>query len=113
MAMDTSFMGAYAGDDTTPPSFCYECGEPYPWVEERVDAARELAEMLDKLSPADKDQIKLGLDDLVRDSPRTQVAAMKFKQLVAKAGQGAIESMREILASVAVEAAKKIIWPTG
>jgi hypothetical protein len=40
------------------------------------------------------------------------LAATRFKKLVGKAGAGAAGGFKDILVSVVVEAAKKIIWPT-
>ena len=56
---------------------------------------------------------KLPLDDLLHDSPMTQVAASRFKRLLSKAGHGAAESFRELLVDVVSEAAKKAIWGPG
>jgi hypothetical protein len=45
-----------------------------------------LADELDELSPDDKELLKGSLDDLVADTPRTPLAATRFKKLVAKLG---------------------------
>jgi hypothetical protein len=93
------------------PPFCIQCGHPFPWTKGRLDAARELAMELDGLLPEEREQLASSLDDLVRDTPRTPVAATRFKKLVSKAGAGAAGAFKDILVSVAVEAAKKTIWP--
>lgn len=113
LRMNTTILGGDARRDTVPPSFYYECGAAYPWVKDKLDAARELADILDDLNETEKEQLKLSLDALVKDSAKTPVAAMRFKQLVAKAGQGTADAFREILVSVVVEAARKQVWPTG
>ena len=51
------------------------------------------------------------LDDLVRDTPGTTVAATRFKRIATKAGGGAASAFKEILFSVVSETAKKILWP--
>ena len=33
------------------PSYCLECGKPYPWTLNRLKAAKELASELDELNP--------------------------------------------------------------
>src|SRR6188474_3419978 len=33
------------------PAFCHNCGQPYPWTEGALEAAREIADELDNLSP--------------------------------------------------------------
>ncbi len=51
------------------------------------------------------------LDDIVRDTPKTTVAATRFKRILAKAGTGAGQAFRDILVDVISETAKKMIWP--
>jgi len=99
-------------DYTTLPSFCPECGKPYPWTEAKLKAAQDLADEVDNLSPEERSLLKKSLDDIVRDTPQTTVAATRFKRLVAKAGQVAADSFRDILVDVLSETAKKIIWPS-
>lgn len=93
------------------PAFCHACGKPYPWTESKLKAARELAEEVEGLTHDERETLKASLDDLVRDTPRTTVAATRFKRLVAKSGKVAVESFRSILVDVLSEAAKKVIFP--
>lgn len=40
------------------PSFCYECGKAFPWVEARINAARDLFDELDELDAVDREILK-------------------------------------------------------
>jgi hypothetical protein len=91
------------------PWFCHNCGKPYPWTESRIQAAKELIELEDKFSDAEKIALAADLPDLIRDTPRTQVAATRFKKLAAKAAGGVASALRDIIVDVASEAAKKTI----
>jgi hypothetical protein len=51
------------------------------------------------------------LPDLVANTPRTAVAATRFKRLMLKAGAEAGSAFEKILVNVVAEAAKKILWP--
>ena len=93
------------------PAFCLKCGTGYPWTESRLSAAREYVRELDRLSENEKGILSRSLDDLVRDTPNTPVAALRFKQLVAKAGNVAMEGFKTILVEVIAESAKRQIWP--
>ncbi len=97
----------------TLPSFCSDCGKPYPWIESKLKAAQEFTDLLDKLSPEERETLKKSLDDIIRDTPQTTVAATRFKRLVAKAGKPVADAFRDILVDVLSEAAKKIIWPSS
>ena len=93
------------------PHFCVNCGNPFPWTEAKLKAARELADEIGGLNEEERETLEKSLDDIVRDSPQTSVAAFKFKRLVSKTGKGAAEAFKDILVNVVVEAAKKTIWP--
>lgn len=96
----------------TRPNFCPNCGKPYPWTEAKLKAAKELSDEFDNLSPEERETLKKSLDDIVRDTPQTPVAATRFKKLAAKAGKVAAGALRDILVDIASEAAKKLIWPS-
>jgi hypothetical protein len=93
------------------PSFCHNCGKEYPWMEATLEAAKELSDELDDLSPEEKETLKKSIDDIVRDTPRTTLAATRFKKLIGKAGKGAAEGFKDILVDVLSESAKKMLWP--
>jgi len=54
-----------------------------------------------------KAEVKAALDDLVVDSPRTKLAASRVKRLLAKAGGELPGMFREVVVSIASDAAKK------
>jgi len=92
------------------PSFCTNCGKPYPWTEASLKAAKELSDELENLSPEERNLLKKSIDDIVRETPQTTVAVNRFKKLVAKAGPVAADMYREILLPLLSEAVKKLIW---
>lgn len=93
------------------PGYCGGCGKPFPWTAKALEAAAELADLQENLSPADRESLKNGLDDLVRETPQTTVATQRAKVLLAKAGKSALESFRAILVSVVTETVKKQLFP--
>jgi hypothetical protein len=95
---------------TERPAYCHRCGEPYPWMEQAVIAAKALAQTL-AASPEDARLLEASIDDMVRDTPAATVAAVRFKSMVAKAGQSVADAFRDILVDVLSEAVKKTIWP--
>lgn len=94
------------------PSFCHNCGKPYPWTQATLKSAQELSDELENLTEDEREQLKKSLDDIVKDTPQTAVAATRFKKLAAKAGQNAAGMFKEILVNIISESAKKIIWPS-
>ncbi len=93
------------------PAFCADCGKPYPWTERKLQAAKDLTADLDGLDSHEKALLTKSLDDLLRDTPQTAVAATRFKKLVSKAGRTGAEGLKSIMVDIVSEAAKKLIWP--
>ena len=93
------------------PSFCHECGKPYPWTEMKIEAARELAQELEGLTPEEKEALTKSIDDIVSDSPRTALGATRFKKIMMKVGKEGVSALKNILVDIVSEAAKKTIWP--
>ena len=104
--------GGLSIDEFHASSFCHECGHAYPWTASRIKAAHDLAAEIETLDDRDRETLDLSLKDLVRDTPQTQVAAVRFKKLMVKVGSGMAETFKSILVDVMSEAAKKAIFPS-
>lgn len=96
--------------DYNKPNYCHNCGKPYPWTVASLEAARELADELEKLSAEERQQLKESFSDLVKNTPKTAVAETRFKKLMKKAGAEAYDSMKSILVDVVSEAVKKSVF---
>lgn len=90
------------------PSYCGQCGKPFPWTATALQAAKEFTDELD-LSSEEKTSLKATLDELTVDSPRTELAVHRFKKFLIKIGPAAGEVLKKISIDVATEAAKKIM----
>ena len=91
--------------------FCFNCGHPFPWTGAKIQAAHDLAKEFDNLSDEDRGILEKSIDDLIKDSPATTVAATRVKKIMLKAGAGTASMFREILVDVVSEAAKKMLFP--
>lgn len=91
------------------PKFCDNCGNPFPWTENALSAAKELADELDTLNDEEKEDLKRNIEDIVKDTPRTTVAAQKVKKLIEKAGSNVPAMFQAILINVAVQAATHVL----
>ncbi len=94
------------------PKFCHNCGKPYPWTESAIEAAKEYADDLENLTLEQREKLKKSINDLVQDTPKTELAASKFKQLVTKAGGSTADIFQKVLVNIISETAKKLIWPS-
>lgn len=93
-----------------PPAFCHECGSAYPWTARRIEAAKELADELEGLSDEERQTLKKSLDDLIRDTPRTELAGTRFKKVMKKVSKESYETMKSIVTDVVSETVKKTIF---
>lgn len=97
------------GAPTKPPSFCHECGNPYPWTAERLLAAKQFAQELDDLSKEERRLLVQSLDDIVRDTASSSLAAHRIKKAVAKLKKPTAEMFSKLVIELAAEAVKKLL----
>jgi hypothetical protein len=91
------------------PGYCEHCGTAYPWTSAQLETAREIAGELEGLTDEEREQLRASLDDLVRDTPRTDLAATRFRRLVGKARGEGVALLRASVTAIATEAAKAAI----
>ena len=92
------------------PAHCHNCGGAFPWTKRKVESAVELVEVGGGLSEIELTQLRTDLTELTRDSPKTQVASLRFKRAMGKVGGSVAQGVREIVVDVVSEAAKKMMW---
>jgi hypothetical protein len=98
------------GSGTPAPVFCYACGQPFPWSEARLAAARELTTELEGLSDEEKERLRANLPDLIAETPRTEVAVMQTKKLLRKASGEARGALVDVLRQLVREAIKGALF---
>lgn len=87
------------------------CGNPYPWTETALTAAKEYTDELEALSTEEKSALKETFDELTRNTPKTQVAASRFKKFMRKLAPDAAETIRKTIVEIASETAVKLLNP--
>lgn len=90
-----------------PPRHCHACGNPFPWTEAATRAWLELVEESEGLPKDEKERLKGSIDDLIADTPGTNVAVMRVKKWLAKAGREVGAAVKQIVLDVGTEAVKK------
>lgn len=101
--------GVLVLDDYHPPRFCHECSRPFPWTEARVAALLQLTQEFEGLTDADREALRTGIDDLIRETPRTEVAAVRVKKILRKVGDGVLQAFKNLAVEVLTESAKKAL----
>ncbi len=93
------------------PSYCHNCGQPYPWTAAKLEAAKLLIEEDDQLGLDEKGILNSVLSDLIVDTPRTQLAVARFKRITSKALSITGDGLKNIFIEICSEAVKKALWP--
>lgn len=104
------FPGVIGIAPYTVPSYCYNCGSPYPWTKSKLEAIQELLDFDESLSPDKKDYINENINSLTSDTPKTKVVATKIKHYLSEMAISTGEAIKDILVDIISETAKKIIF---
>ena len=96
-----------------PPAFCHNCGKPYPWTKTKIQAAHELTDELENLSEEEKQILAKSVDDIVKDTPGSELAITRFKKILSKVRDPAIvDTFKGILIGILSETVRQKIWPS-
>lgn len=89
------------------PSYCHNCGSPYPWTESKLQALKETVDLMEELSIEEKKEFINSAKDIITDNPRTNLSALKLKKVGAKVGTEIWNVAKEILVQIGTETALK------
>jgi len=90
------------------PSFCYKCGHPYSWMEDRLETANELLYHDDKLTLEDREKL-WGLLQYVMSDPKSDLVPAKRKLFeigITKALPATREFFLDLMAKIVAERLK-------
>ncbi len=90
------------------PRFCYNCGNQYPWTEQKIEAAKEKIDLLD-ISKPDKEFLTDSIDAIIIETPKTEVAAIKVNKKLTEIGKAAAMSIRELFVDIAARTAAEVL----
>lgn len=88
-----------------PPAYCHQCGSPYPWTSAKLDALRILVK--EEGDTQEVERVLEFLNDLVVETPRTDLAFARFKKWTEKVSPTLAKSAWSIVRDLATEAVKK------
>ena len=89
------------------PAYCYSCGKPYPWTQSAIESAVELIQEEEDLDATQKEKLVSSLPDIVSETPKTQVAVVRFKKALLSAGRFTADALRQFAIDFGCEMAKK------
>jgi len=89
------------------PSFCHECGHPYPWIQNSIDAMMELMEFENAFTDRDKEEMKNALIDISNESSKTELGVTKIKKAIHQVSPTMKDIFIRIIINIASEKVKR------
>ena len=99
----------YVRPSFVPPSFCYNCAKPYPWMEDRLQTARDLLWNDDHLSLEDRENL-WGLLRYVMSHPKSDLVPAKRKLIDIKLGS-VLAATRESIENIIAKSIAETLRP--
>lgn len=91
------------------PMYCKICGTPYPWTQTAISAATLMIEESSELTELDKESLKDSLPDIFSETPKTQLASIRFKKALLKAGDLTADALRQFVIDFGCELFKSAV----
>ena len=76
----------------------------------KLQAAKELVETLDGLDADDRRLLGQSLDDLMTSSPKTEVASLRFKQIMKKVGRESYDVVKKVVPDLVSASVRKTLF---
>jgi len=92
-----------------PPAFCDKCGQPYPWTQAKIAAARAVIEEISELTTDQRLTLASSIDDIASETPRTELAVLRVKKILTAVSPLTGETIKKLVVAVASETAKKLL----
>lgn len=87
------------------PSYCSDCGKPYPWTERKIRAAIQTFDEFD-LDEEEKKNIGQDIENIAKDVPEAELSARRIKRIWGKYGRIAYEVIMEFASSTTAKILK-------
>ena len=89
------------------PSYCHNCGKPYPWTENKIATAIQIFAESGNLNDDEKKTIEEDINNIAKDIPQAELSAMRIKRIWEKCGTVAYNVIMEFASKTAAEILKK------
>mgnify|MGYP000032963237 CR=1 FL=1 len=87
-------------------AYCKNCGKAYPWTQIAIETATEIISEEDQLDSAQQEKLIASLPDIISETPKTQIATVRFKKALLSVGKFTADALREFVIDFGCEFAK-------
>lgn len=89
------------------PAYCHNCGSAYPWTKSALAAAEAIIAEDTAISSTLRDQVIEVLPDIVSETPKSSLAAVRLKKVLSSAGKITSDFLRQFIVDFACEYIKR------
>lgn len=88
------------------PSYCLNCGKPYPWTENKIVMALQIFAEFGNLDENEKKTIEQDVNNIAKDIPQAELSAMRIKRILEKCRGAGYEIIMEFASRTAAKILK-------
>jgi hypothetical protein len=88
------------------PSYCPNCGKPFPWTQKRIQTAIQIFAEFGDLEEEEKKTIEQDVENIAKDVPEAELSAMRIKRIWEKYGPICRELILELTSRTAAHILK-------
>jgi len=88
------------------PSYCHNCGKPYPWTESKIVTAIQILTEFGNLDEKEKETLEQDIKNIARDIPQAELSANRIKRIWEKCSQAGYEIIMEFASRTAAKVLK-------
>jgi len=88
------------------PSYCPDCGKPYPWTQRKIVAAIQILAEFGNLDEEEKKTIEQDIDNIAKDVPEAELSARRIKRIWDKGSRVGYEVIMEFASRTAAKILK-------
>lgn len=88
------------------PSYCSNCGKPYPWTENKIMIAIQILAEFGNLNEEEKKTINQDIENIAKDVPEAELSARRIKRIWEKCSRAGYEVIMELASRTAAQILK-------
>ena len=91
------------------PYYCHSCGDPFPWTVTTMETLEELYKGIDALNEEGKRVFIKDIEEIIKDSPKAKVAAIRIRTLIERIPPIAAKIVSDMITDISSDSIRKII----
>ena len=88
------------------PSYCMNCGKPYPWTRKKIVTAIQILTEFGNLEQAEKATIERDVENIAKDAPESELSARRIDRILKRCGGVGYEILMELASRTAANILK-------